>query len=101
MRGPDARALILTAGMPAYSPGGLVKNISELPLKSLEMLQVLRNVHNRLLTFPAPTILHSTPPVETSYDLTLRAARTLLERFRNKSFDFNTQFTHVSRHFGT
>ena len=57
MRGPDARALILTAGMPVYSPGGLVKNISELPLKSLEMLQVLRNVHNRLLTFPTLTIL--------------------------------------------
>ena len=44
---------------------------------------------------------HSTPLIETSYDLTLRAARTLLERFRSKSYDFNTQFTHVSRHFGT
>ena len=44
---------------------------------------------------------HSTPLIEISYDLTLRAARTLLERFRNKSCDFNTQFTHVSKHFGT
>ena len=44
---------------------------------------------------------HSTPPIETSYNLTLRAARTLLERFRNKNCDFNTHFTHVSRHFGT
>ena len=31
----------------------------------------------------------------------LRAARTLLERFRSKSYDVNTQFTHVSRHPGT
>ena len=43
---------------------------------------------------------HSTPQ-ETSFDLTLRAARTLLEIFRSKSYDFITQFTHVSRHFGT
>ena len=42
---------------------------------------------------------HSTPLIETSYNLTLRAARTLLERFRRKSYGFNTQFTHVSRHF--
>ena len=26
----------------------------------------------------------------------LREARTLLERFRSKSYDFNTQFKHVS-----
>ena len=44
---------------------------------------------------------HSTPLIDTSYDLTPKAARTLLERFRSKSYDFNTQFTHVSRHFGT
>ena len=31
----------------------------------------------------------------------LKTARTLLERFRSKSYDFNTQFTHVSRHSGT
>ena len=43
---------------------------------------------------------HSTPLIDTSYDLTLRAPRTLLERFRSKSYDFNTQFSHVSRHFG-
>ena len=29
------------------------------------------------------------------------AARTLLERFSSKIYDFNTQFTHVSRHPGT
>ena len=44
---------------------------------------------------------HSTPLIETSYILTLRAARTLLERFRRKSYGFNTKFTHVSRHFWT
>ena len=31
----------------------------------------------------------------------LREARTLLDRFRSKSYDFSTQFTHVSRHSGT
>ena len=31
----------------------------------------------------------------------LREAWNLLERFRSKSYDFNTQFTHVSRHPGT
>ena len=31
----------------------------------------------------------------------LRAARTLLERFRSKSYDFSTHFTHVARHPGT
>jgi hypothetical protein len=44
---------------------------------------------------------HSTPLIEISYDLTLRAARTLLERLGIKSYDFITQFTHVSRYFGT
>ena len=29
------------------------------------------------------------------------AARSLLEIFKSKSYDFNTQFTHVSRHYRT
>ena len=45
--------------------------------------------------------IFSAPPIETSYDLTLRETRTLLENFRSKNYDFNMQFTHVSRHFGT
>ena len=49
--------------------------------------------------FDSPS--HSTPLIETRYNLTLKAARTLLERLRSKSYDFTTQFTHVLRHFGT
>ena len=31
----------------------------------------------------------------------LRAARTLMKRFKSKSCDFNTQFTQISRYPGT
>ena len=31
----------------------------------------------------------------------MRAARTLLERLKSKSYDYNLQFKHVSRHSGT
>ena len=62
-------------------------------IEKLIMININLNTCNR--------VTHSTPLIETSYNLTLRAARTLLERFRSKIYDFNTQFTHVSRHFGT
>ena len=66
------------------------KKISLLKFKGKKVSLYLWHVHT-----------HSTPLIETSYDLTLREAMTLLERFRSKSYDFNTQFRHVSGHFGT
>ena len=44
--------------------------------------------------------LHRFPLYYLTVVLGLRAARTLLEIYRSKSYDSKTQFTHVSRHLG-
>ena len=46
-------------------------------------------------------LVHRFPLYYLTVIVGLSAARTLLERFRTKSYDFNTQIKHVSRHPGT
>ena len=55
--------------------------------------------HNTLITLLSDmgTPGHWFPLYYSTVVVALRAARTLLERFRSKSYDFNAQFTQISR----
>ena len=46
-------------------------------------------------------LLTGPTPLSLTLVVSLKAARTILERFRSKSYDFYTQFIHVSKHPGT
>ena len=64
-------------------------------------LQIIIFIEKYLNILIYLNIRHALPTGFNYLTAGLTAARTLLERLRRKIYDFNTQFTHVSRHSGT